>query len=50
MKNGLQAVTVAGMAAGKPAGLGQGDDVVENIDAEALQTSVDYVLATLKNI
>lgn len=50
MKNGLQAVTIAGMAAGKPAGLGQGDDVVENIDAEALQTSVDYVLATLKNI
>lgn len=49
-RHGLQAVTIAGMEGGKPAYMGQGDDVLENIDEGNLQRTVDYVMNVVKNI
>lgn len=50
MASGLQAVTLSGIEAGKPALFGQGDDVLENIDESALELCNDYVVEVLKNI
>lgn len=48
--HGLQAVTIAGMDGVKPAYMGQGDDVLENIDEGNLERTVDYVMNVVKNI
>jgi hypothetical protein len=50
MKRGYQALTLAGMDGSKPAMMGQGDDVVESIDANALYDRVDYVEAMVRSI
>lgn len=49
-RHGLQAVTIAGMDGAKPAYMGQGDDVLENIDEGNLERTVDYVMNVVKNI
>jgi hypothetical protein len=49
-RHGLQAVTIAGMEGAKPAYMGQGDDVLENIDESNLERTVDYVMNVVKNI
>lgn len=49
-KHRMQAMTLVGMDANKPAFYGQADDIIENIDAEALDRSADMVIELLKNI
>ncbi|MDO4590542.1 MAG: hypothetical protein Q4B35_04015 [Slackia sp.] len=49
-KHRMQAMTIAGMDGVKPAYYGQADDVIENIDAAALDRSADMVVELLKNI
>ena len=50
MKRGYQALTLAGMDGSKPAMMGQGDDVIENTDANALYDRIDYVEAMVRSI
>lgn len=50
MRRGLQAMTLAGMEGGKPALLGQGDDVLENIDEHTVKDHAQFVLELIKNI
>lgn len=50
MHRGLQAMTLAGMEGGKPALLGQGDDVLENIDEAQIAENARFVLELIKNI
>lgn len=47
MKHGLQAMSLVGMDGGKPAMMAQGDDVLENIDAETLDGSADFVMGII---
>jgi hypothetical protein len=49
MKQGYQAMSVVGMDGGKPAMLGQGDDVLENIDLQTLNANADFVMGLIKN-
>ena len=50
MKRGFQAITLAGMEGAKPAKMAQGDDVVEDIDVNALYDRVDFVEALVRSI
>lgn len=49
MKHGFQAMSVVGMDGGKPALLGQGDDVLENVDEKTLEANADFVMGLIKN-
>ena len=49
-KHRMQAMTLVGMDGNKPAFYGQADDIIENIDAAALDRSADMVVELLKNI
>ncbi|MBQ9068867.1 MAG: hypothetical protein IJ131_07375, partial [Eggerthellaceae bacterium] len=50
MRRGFQAMTLAGVEKGKPALLGQGDDVVENIDESMVAENARFLLELIKNI
>ena len=50
MRRGMQAMTLAGMENGKPALLGQGDDVLENIDETMVAQHAEFVLELIKNV
>jgi len=46
----MQAMTLVGMDGRKPAYYAEADDILENIDAEALNRSANVVVELLKNI
>lgn len=48
--HGLQAMHLAGMEGGKPAGYGSRDDVAESVDESLLTDRSNYVMQILKNI
>ena len=50
LKHRMQAMTLVGMDGSKPAGFGEADDVVENIDEEMIGRSADLVVEVLRNI
>lgn len=50
IRQGFQAMHLAGMEGAKPAFFAQGDDVLENIDEETLGNNSDFVMELLKNI
>lgn len=50
IKQGFQAMHLAGMDGAKPAFFAQGDDVLENIDEEILNNNAEFVMELLKNI
>ena len=50
MKRGIQAMSLVGMEGKKPALLGQGDDVLENVDEELVEENARFVLELIKNI
>ena len=50
MKARIPAVTMTGLDNGKPAYFGRGDDVLENIDPEALAERIDFVEAMVRNV
>lgn len=50
IKQGYQAMHLAGMNGAKPAYFAQGDDVLENIDEQTLEENADFVMELLKNI
>lgn len=50
IKQGFQAMHLAGMDGAKPAFYAQGDDVLENIDEETLDNNAEFVMELLKNI
>lgn len=50
IKQGFQAMHLAGMNGAKPAFFAQGDDVLENIDEETLNNNAEFVMELLKNI
>lgn len=50
LKQGHQALHVAGMDGKKPAFFAQGDDVVENIDPDMLSLNADFVMELLKQV
>ena len=50
MKRGLQAMTLAGMEGGKPALMGQGDDVLENVDEASVAEKAQFIVELIKNI
>ena len=50
IKQGFQAMHLAGMDGAKPAFFAQGDDVFENIDEETLNNNAEFVMELLKNI
>ena len=50
IKQGFQAMHLAGMDGAKPAFFAQGDDVLENIDEETLNNKAEFVMELLKNI
>lgn len=47
---GVQAMTLAGVEGGKPAHFAQGDDVLENIDNDALHQNTEFVMELLRSI
>ena len=49
LKKGLHAVTLAGIEKKKPAYMGQGDDVIENVDEETLYRRIEFVEALVRN-
>ena len=49
-KHRMQAMTLVGMDGKKPAYYAEADDILENIDAEALNRSANVVVELLKNI
>ena len=49
-KHRMQAMTLVGMDGRKPAYYAEADDILENIDAEALNRSANVVVELLKNI
>ncbi len=49
-KHGLQAMHLVGMKDGKPAYLGQQDDVAENIEDEKMESNLRFLMELLKNI
>ena len=50
IKQGFQAMHLAGMDGAKPAFFAQGDDVLESIDEETLNNNAEFVMELLKNI
>lgn len=50
MAQGIQALTVAGMGDGNTALYSADNDVIENIDVEALQDASNFVMAILKSV
>ena len=50
IKQGFQAMHLAGMDGAKPSFFAQGDDVLENIDEETLNNNAEFVMELLKNI
>ena len=50
IKQGYQAMHLAGMDGAKPAFFAQGDDVLENVDEQTLETNADFVMELLKKI
>lgn len=50
IKQGYQAMHLVGMNGAKPAFFAQGDDVLENVDEQTLETNADFVMELLKNI
>lgn len=50
IRQGFQAMHLAGMDGAKPAFFAQGDDVLENIEEETLGNNSDFVMELLKNI
>lgn len=50
IKQGFQAMHLVGMDGAKPAFFAQGDDVLENIDEQALEANTEFVMELLKNI
>lgn len=50
IKQGYQAMHLVGMDGAKPAFFAQGDDVLENIDEQTLESNADFVMELLKNI
>lgn len=50
IRHGFQAMHLVGMNGSKPAFYAQGDDVLENIDEEILNSNADFVMELLKNI
>ena len=50
LRNGLQGMTIAGMDGSIPADMNQGDDVVENIDAQQLEQAADFILEVVKSV
>lgn len=50
MKRGLQGITLAGMDGAKPAMMGQGDDVLENIDANAMESRISFIEAIIRAV
>lgn len=49
MKAGLQGISLVGMDGGKPAMMGQADDVLENVDQQTLMANADFVMGLIKN-
>lgn len=49
-KHRMQAMTLAGMDGNKPAFFGQADDIIENVNPDALDRSADVVVELLKSI
>lgn len=49
LRKGLHAVTLAGIERKKPAYMGQGDDVIENVDEETLYRRIEFVEALVRN-
>lgn len=47
---GVQTMHIAGMQAGKPAYFGEGADVIDNLDEEAMLKNADFVMEVLKNV
>ena len=41
---------LVGMNGAKPAFFAQGDDVLENVDEQTLETNADFVMELLKNV
>lgn len=50
MAQGIQAITIAGMAEGNTALYSADNDIIENIDPRALEDASDFVMAILKSI
>ena len=50
IKHGYQAMHLVGMQGAKPAFYAQGDDVLENIDEQTLESNAEFVMELLKNI
>ncbi len=50
VKQGYQAMHLAGMDGAKPAFYAQANDMMENIDEETLRANADFVMELLKNI
>ena len=50
IKQGYQAMHLVGMNGAKPAFFAQGDDVLENVDEQTLETNADFVMELLKNV
>lgn len=48
--HGVQAMHLVGMSGAKPAFFAQGNDVLENVDANLLEERAEYVMALLRNI
>lgn len=48
--HGVQAMHLVGMDGAKPAFFAQGNDVLENVDANLLEERAEYVMALLRNI
>lgn len=50
MAQGIQAITIAGMAEGNTALYSADNDIIENIDPQALEDASNFVMAILKSI
>ncbi|MCH4184840.1 MAG: M28 family peptidase [Eggerthellaceae bacterium] len=50
LNQGIQAMSLVGIEDGKPAGIGQADDVLENIDPETLENNADFIYSLVKSI
>lgn len=50
MAHGVQAMTIAGMADGNTALYSADNDIIENVDPQALEDASNFVMAILKSI
>lgn len=50
MAHGIQAMTIAGMADGNTALYSADNDIIENVDPQALEDASNFVMAILKSI